>query len=225
MRSNDVFINFPLIKLEKPLSYLRDLKYSFLISNFFTLTEGEMATYDYPTSISRLREQLNNSRYLDSAYHDKDFNSFVTALGLVKACANINVAINSLYLKSKEKELELIKMIGVYCYNNSYNNHYYDSCYFDKNDEDIIKIKIAANEVKERIHGYSKKYTIEGFEDNFINSIKYQVYTICDRFHIETRSITERATEKGIDIITWIVLFVLFCVFFSFIAKCATGNL
>ena len=103
MKSNEVFIHFPLIKIEKSLSYLKELHYSFLIYGFFDLTEDEMATYEYPSSISEIRERIDNSRYPNLA-DIKEFNTFLNALGLVIACARINVAINSFYEKCTQTE-------------------------------------------------------------------------------------------------------------------------
>ena len=90
--------------------------------------------------------------------------------------------------------------------------------------EKVLKIKDLAISAKDRIQGYSKKYTIDGYEENFINKIKYNIYSINSIFMVDTRTLKEKAVDTGGNILGGIIAFVLFCLAFYLMAKCATGK-
>lgn len=222
MKSDQVTIIFPPIKLEGLLTYLRNLRYSYLIPDFFNLSEREMAEYKTPSSLSRTKSRIETSRYGKDSADFKDYNTFATAFGFVRSCAKLNVAIDG--LKEKYRAEEISRSHYSYSYS-SYGNSIIGVNWARTTDEHALKIKEAANSIKEGLHFYSKKYTDDEFEDEFINKFKYSVYAICEKFDIETRTLTERATDTGTSVIFNVIAFVLFCLMFAFVAKCATGNL
>lgn len=218
MRSDQVTVLFPPIKLEEPLAYLRNLRYSYLISDFFNMSEVEMAAYTPPSSLATTRNWIESGRYGKDSADYKDFNTFATALSMIRYCAKINIAIYALRDKYRAEESNRPRynyisdsQIGMY--------------WKDTTDKDALKIKSAANAAKESIHFYSKKYTTDDFEEKFVNKIKYSVYAICNVFGVETRTMTERATDTGANMMGGIIAFVFFCLAFALLAKCASGNM
>ena len=220
MKSNQVTIIFPPIKLEELLTYLHNLRYSYLISDFFKLSVDEMAEYKTPSSFAYTKERIENSRYGRDSADFKDYNTFATAFGFVRSCAKLNVAIHGLKEKYRAEEIARARYLPYYNDRDSLTNYWANTT-----DECALKIKSAANIIKKGIHSYSKKYTLEDFEEKFINKFKYSVYVICHNFGIETRTLTEKAADTGSNILLNIIAFALFCLVFSFVAKCATGNL
>ena len=221
MKSDQVIIIFPPIKLEDLLTYLRNLRYSYLISDFFNLNEFEMAEYKTPSSLSETKNRIENRRYGKDSADFKDYNTFATAFNMIKACAKLNVAIYAMKEKYYKEEMQRPHYSSYSNFNDSLIGRYWGNT----TDEDALRIKSAANAIKEKIHYYSKKYTVDDFEEKFVNKFKYSVYSICKLFDVETRTLTERATDTGTNILFHVIAFVLFCLLFAFVAKCATGNL
>ena len=235
MKSEDVLNDFPPIEFDKSLVYLKKLPCSIssVIREFSELTEEQMASYRYPPHIKQIQKDYLDSPNGKSSTGFKSFNTVITAINILKSCAQLNVAIYALRDKLSTKETEHEKMFPFL--SDSVTNRYSRSLERDYHssemkylsyttDADLLKIKNAAIDARDRIHGYSKKYTIEGFEENFINNIKYNVFSICDKFRIETRTITEKTTETGENIIGNIIAFALFILVFILVGKCATGQ-
>ena len=175
-----------------------------------------MVSYSFPKYVSERKERILNSRYGKDSADFKDFNTVVTAIIIMKSCAKLNQAIYALRDKCIESESKRPR------YSSSYDSYSYTSWY-NSTDENVLKIKNAAILVRDNIHNYSKKYTVEGFEEEFVNKIKYSVYAICNKFFVETRTLTERATDTGASIIGYIVAFIIFCFLFWIIVQCACG--
>ena len=218
MRSDEILIHFPPIKLEEPLAYLKNLPYNSIydvIIKFSNLSEEEMANYSFPEKVSNIKKDFLDSRYGKDSYGYKDFNTAVTAIILIKACAKINMAIYA--LRDKYAALEAK-------YPSRYSSlDFTYPVWYKSTDEDVIKIKNLATNAKNGINNYSKKYTLDGFEENFINTFKYKVFSICERFFVETRTITQQATDAGENILIYVVGFILFVAVFYLMAKCACG--
>ena len=135
----------------------------------------------------------------------------------MKLCAKYNLAILALQDKYKAVEATL--------YYSRFSRPSYSS-YGTPNwhlstDEDVLRIKNAAIAVRDKIHAYSKKYTLQGFEEDFINNFKYSVYTTCNRFFINTKTVSEKVTETGGNIVINTLFFIVFCTLFWLVAKCA----
>ena len=221
MRSYEILSYLPPINLEKALAYLNNLPFSDLyyeVKSFSKLSEDGMANYSFPKEVSEIKERILNSRYGKDSGNYKDFYTTTTAISILRACARINIAIYALHNRCVAQEAKIPRYLK-----DSYEN--YSSCLslHDTNDKEIMNIKDAATKAKEWINYYSKKYTIDGFEENFINTLKYNVYSICERFNVETRTLTQRATDAGEDFLIKVVLFLLFVGVFFLMAKCACG--
>ena len=237
MRSDEVMIHFPPIKLEKGVAFLKGLSGSMssVINDFAKLDEEQMANYKYPSFVSETMREYRDGRYSKDSEGFKNFNSAVTAINILKSCARMNLAIYALKKKYEIMEMEAAKanpalsryqyylsnqysVVNQYAYSEERKSLPYTS------DADILQIKEAAINVRDKIHAYSKKHTVEGFEENFINTVKFGVYTICERFFVNTKTLTEKATETGSNIAGNIIAFVLFCFAFWLLAKCASGQ-
>lgn len=215
MNSSVVSSAFKPIDLKKSLQYLEEFEISELysvIQGFVQLTEEEMANYKYPDSITRIRKEIIDSYYGKDSDRYKRFNTILTAIGIIKSCAQINIAIYFLINKCEEQE-----QIFGNCY--SYSPIYW----FGSKNEDVLRIKNAAIAARDKIHEYSKKYTIDGFGENFINSIKHQVYAINEKFLVDTRTIGQKTKDFSTDVFGKIILYWLFLLLFFIIAKCITG--
>lgn len=225
MFSDQILITFPPIEFDKPLAFLKNMSCSLnsLIDEFSTLSMEEIASYEIPSYVSEIKENYLNSIDGKKSNGYKEFNTVITAIGLLKSCAQINMAIYALrnkYLLAEE--LYNKQSYKKYGYNNPFTG-YLNVSWHNSTDENVIRIKNAAIETRDKIHGFSKKYTVEGFEENFINTFKYRVYGICDKFYISTQTLTEKTVESGSNILVSIITFALFCLLFGLVAKCATG--
>ena len=218
MTSDHILISFPPINFERALTYLKNMSgpLSSLIDDFSNLSEEQMASYNYPPYVSRMKTDYLNDKFGKDSAGFKSFNSAILAINLLKACAKLNLAIYTLRDKYKAMELQSNRgYVGV--------SYYSTPAWYNSTDEDVLRIKNSAIAVRDQLHGYSKKYTVDGFEENFINTIKYSVYSICDKFFVDTKTVTEKATEAGANVAGTIMAIVIFCSLFWLVAKCATS--
>ena len=222
INSDSILIHFPLIKYEKGLEYLKGItgSMSSVIRDFSNLNEEQMLDFKYPSFVSETMEEYRDGRYSKDTDGFRNFNSAVTAINLLKACAKLNLAIYA--LRDKYKLQEASQYQNKWIQQSIYS--YGTPAWYNSTDEDVLRIKNAAIEARDKIHAYSKKYTVEGFEDGFVNTIKYGIYVICDRFFVNTKTLSEKATETGANVVGSIIAFVLFCLVFWLVAKCATGQ-
>lgn len=217
MTSDYILIVFKPIDLNEAVQYLKGYHYTELcvvVRDFIELTEEEMANYKYPDTVYSIKEGILDSRYGKDSNRYRDFNTLITGISLIKSCAQINVAIYTLQKKYKEYEL---------LYGTSYHSYSSMTHWFNSTDEDVLRIKDAAIVARDKINGFSKKYTIDGFEENFINKIKYSVYAINRTFMIDTRTIGQKTEDFGIEVFGRIVLYGVFFLLFFLVAKCASG--
>ena len=227
MRSDSVVIHFPPVKFEKGLEYLKGISGSMalVIRDFSALKdEQQMVDFKYPSWVSESMRKYREGKYSMNSDGFKEFNSAITAINLLKSCAKLNLAIYALRDKYREQEIEEAKNRPSYLGYNSYSYSYSTPNWSTSTDDDVLRIKNAAIEARDRIHAYSKRHTMPDFEQGFINTVKFSVYGICDRFFVNTKTLTEKATETGTNILGSIVAFVLFCFCFWLVAKCATGQ-
>ena len=223
MRSNEIIYHFPPIKFERGLEYLKGItgSMSSVIRDFSQLKdEQQMVDFKYPSWVSQTMQEYRDGRYSKDSDGFRNFNSAITAINLLKSCARLNLAIYALIEKYKVQEASQYQ--SRWLQQSSYS--FGTPAWYNSTDEDVIRIKNAAIDAKDKIHAYSKKYTLNGFEEGFINTVKYSVYAICDRFFVNTKTLKEKATETGSNILGSIVAFVLFCFVFWLVAKCATGQ-
>lgn len=232
MRSDEILTHFTPIKFEDAKAYLNNMKgcLGSLCREFAQLPEEEMANYKYPDYVSHLRTEIENSRHGRYSADYKYYNTAVTAINLLRNCAQINMAIHAFLEKYKAQEIELAeKNPTLSRYQDYLNNQssfpekYTRIDWHNSTDESVLKIKNAAIQARDQIHGYSKKYTIDGFEEDFINTIKYKVYSICDKFMVNTKTIGEKATDTGASAIGGILHFALLLLLFFLVAKCASN--
>lgn len=216
MNSSDVRNAFNPIDLNKSLQYLEGFGFSDLytvVQDFVQLSENEMGNYKYPDYVSSIRKEIIDSYNGKNSDRYKRFNTILTAISLIKSCAQINTAIYDLINECKEQE------------NNFGTFHSYSPIYwFDSTNEGVLRIKKAAISTRDKIHGYSKKYTVDGFEENFINKIKYQVYVINDKFLVDTRTVGQKTQDFGIEVFGRVILYGLFFLLFFIVAKCVTSQ-
>ena len=238
MRSESVTNHFPPVGLDKGLDYLKKISgnMSSVISDFTNLDEAQMISFKYPPFVSETMQEYRSGRYSKDSDGFRNFNTAVTAINILKACVRLNFAIYDLRGKYKAKELELAKddsALGRYLStianeSSSVTKNYIETQEMKSlaytTDADFLKIKAAAAEVKDKIHSDSKKYTLSDFEEEFISTIKYPVYNICNKFNVETRTITERATETGSNILGNIIVFALLTLLLILAGKCVTGQ-
>lgn len=237
MRSESVTNHFPPICLDKGLDYLKKISGSMssVINDFTKLDEVQMTSFKYPPFVSETMQEYRSGRYSKDSDGFRNFNTAVTAINLLKACARLNLAIYALQGKYKAKELKLeennpslsrymsmIENESSTARNYAENQEMKSLMY--ATDTDLLKIKEAASDVKDKIHAYSKKYTLADFEENFISTIKYPVYNVCNKFNVETRTITEKTTETGSNILGNIAIFAILTFLLILVGKCATGQ-
>ncbi|WP_111897396.1 hypothetical protein [Pseudoprevotella muciniphila] len=199
--------------MDKALVYLQGLTgFNDLVDSFSKMNDKQRADFKYPSYVSETMNKFKSGdrRYNKNSDYYRNLNTIVTAINILKACANLNMAIISMSDKYKTKNISYH-----YLYAQSFSSYA---------NEDVLRIKKAAIEAKNRINCFSKKYTIQGFEESCINTVKYGVYAICNKFMVETRTITQRTTEVGTNIIMSIIGFVVFCLAFWVLAKCASGH-
>lgn len=224
MKSDQVTTVFYPVKMDGLIEYLEDLDYSYLISDFFRLNEVEITSYLSPKTISDTKESFNNSIGSKDTNSFKEFNTFVTAFTLVKECANLNMAIYSLKEKYHQEEISFAKENPGGVYHFSYfRDNIHNMNWYESSDKDVLRIRDIAYSIKDIIHSYNKKYTRNDFEEKFINKFKFTIYNTCNIFRIDTRTFTEKATEKGENIFFHILFFVLFCFAFFLVSKCASS--
>ena len=220
MRSEDVVIHFPLVKFENAMEYLKGISGSIalVILEFSKLkNEQEIVNFKYPSWVSETIHEYNSGMYSKDSDGFRNFNTAITAINFIKLCAKYNLAILALQDKYKTAEATL--------YYSRFSRPSYSS-YGTPNwhlsaDEDVLRIKNAAIAVRDKIHSYSKKYTLQGFEKDFINTFKYTVYSTCNRFRLNTKTVTEEVVDTGGNFICNILFFICFCVLFWLVAKCA----
>lgn len=238
MRSDEVFNLFPPINFEKGLKYLKGIEglMSSVVCEFSELkNEKQMVEYKYPAFVSKVFQEYRDGRYSKDSDSYRNLNSAVTAINILKACANINLAIYALRDKYLAKETELynknpalsrymsfIKNNQSSIVSNSIFTQEKTNLPYSR-DADILRIKDAVIYAREKIQSYSKKYTVEGFEEDFINTVKYRVYSLCDIFGVETRTITERTVETSGNILGAIIKIGLYGLIIMLVGKCVTG--
>ena len=219
VRSDDVVIHFPLIKFENAMEYLKGVSgpMALVIREFSKLkNEQEIVNFKYPSWVSETIDEYNRGMYSRDSDVFRNFNTGITAINLIKVCAKYNLAILALQDKYKAVEATL--------YYSRFSRpplSYGTPNWHLSADEDVLRIKNAAIAVRDKIHAYSKKYTLQGFEEDFINTFKYAVYSTCNRFRVNTKTVTEKVTETGGNIIFNTLFFIVFCALFWLVAKCA----
>ena len=219
VRSDDVVIHFPLVKFENAMEYLKGISGSMalVIREFSKLkNEQEIVNFKYPSWVSETIDEYNSGMYSKDSDGFRNFNTAITAINLIKVCAKYNLAILALQDKYKAVEATL--------YYSRFSRpplSYGTPNWHLSADEDVLRIKNAAIAVRDKIHAYSKKYTLQGFEEDFINTFKYAVYSTCNRFRVNTKTVTEKVTETGGNIIFNTLFFIVFCALFGLVAKCA----
>ena len=219
VRSDDVVIHFPLIKFENAMEYLKGVSVpmALVIREFSKLkNEQEIVNFKYPSWVSETIDEYNSGMYSKDSDGFRNFNTAITAINLIKVCAKYNLAILALQDKYKAVEATL--------YYSRFSRpplSYGTPNWHLSADEDVLRIKNAAIAVRDKIHAYSKKYTLQGFEEDFINTFKYAVYSTCNRFRVNTKTVTEEVVDTGGNFICNILFFICFCVLFWLVAKCA----
>ena len=219
VRSDDVVIHFPLVKFENAMEYLKGISGSMalVIREFSKLkNEQEIVNFKYPSWVSETIDEYNRGMYSKDSDGFRNFNTAITAINLIKVCAKYNLAILALQDKYKAVEATL--------YYSRFSRpplSYGTPNWHLSADEDVLRIKNAAIAVRDKIHAYSKKYTLQGFEEDFINTFKYAVYTTCNHFFVNTKTVTEKVTETGGNIIFNTLFFIVLCTLFGLVAKCA----
>ncbi len=158
-----------------------------------------------------------NSREGKESKSFKEYNTVITAINLLKSCAKINVAIYALQNKYRaEENRNHYRLTGV---NNDLGTRFNSQVWNSSNEEEVLQLKNSATEARDRIHSYSKKYTVDGFETGFINTIKYSVYDICRRFYVETKTMSDKAEEAGSNCLGLIVSFAILILIFWVLTK------
>ena len=219
MRSEDVVIHFPLVKFENAMEYLKGVSgpMALVVREFSKLkNEQEIVNFKYPSWVSETIDEYNSGMYSKDSDGFRNFNTAITAINLIKVCAKYNLAILALQDKYKSVEATL--------YYSRFSRpplSYGTPNWHLSADEDVLRIKNAAIAVRDKIHAYSKKYTLQGFEEDFINTFKYAVYSTCNRFRVNTKTVTEEVVDTGGNFICNILFFICFCVLFWLVAKCA----
>ena len=219
MRSDDVVLHFPLVKFENAMEYLKGISGSIalVVREFLKLkNEEEIVNFKYPSWVSETIHEYNSGMYSKDSDGFRNFNTAITAINLIKVCAKYNLAILALQDKYKAVEVTL--------YYSRFSRpplSYGTPNWHLSADEDVLRIKNAAIAVRDKIHAYSKKYTLQGFEEDFINTFKYAVYSTCNRFRVNTKTVTEEVVDTGGNFICNILFFICFCVLFWLVAKCA----
>ena len=219
VRSDDVVIHFPLVKFENAMEYLKGVSgpMALVIREFSKLkNEQEIVNFKYPSWVSETIDEYNSGMYSKDSDGFRNFNTAITAINLIKVCAKYNLAILALQDKYKAVEATL--------YYSRFSRpplSYGTPNWHLSADEDVLRIKNAAIAVRDKIHAYSKKYTLQGFEEDFINTFKYAVYSTCNRFRVNTKTVTEEVVDTGGNFICNILFFICFCVLFWLVAKCA----
>lgn len=221
MTSDDILTHFKIIDLNDALGYLSNtnLMYSGLydvIQLFVSLTEEQMANYTTPRKVGERKEQIIE-RYGKGSNDYKQFNTVVTAIGMIVRCAQINESIRALHAKYKQKEDKY-----KYRFDSRYDSITYD--WSKSTDPDAMKIKDAAITARNKIHGYSKRYTIDGFEEGFVDKIKMGVYNVCGKFSVDTQTVESKIEDFSIDAVIKIVGYGLMFLAFFLVAKCAMNN-
>ena len=217
MYSDEILIYFKPIDLKGVFQYLEDFPYSdisIVARDFVKMSEDEIANYRFPDFVFSIREDILDSRYGKDSERYKRFNTIITAINLIKSCVQINQAIYKLQNKYKKQELLWGRELS------SYSS---PTVWFNSTDEDVLRIKNAAIDARDKINSFSKKYTVEGFEKGFIDKIKYNVYAINSTFMIDTRTIGKKAEDFSIEVFGRIILYGLLFLIFFLVAKCATG--
>ena len=219
MRSDDVVLHFPLVKFENAMEYLKGVSgpMALVVREFSKLkNEQEIVNFKFPSWVSETIHEYNSGMYSKDSDGFRNFNTAITAINLMKLCAKYNLAILALQDKYKAVEATL--------YYSRFSRpplSYGTPNWHLSADEDVLRIKNAAIAVRDKIHAYSKKYTLKGFEEDFINTFKYAVYSTCNRFRVNTKTVTEEVVDTGGNFICNILFFICFCVLFWLVAKCA----
>ena len=201
------------------MEYLKGISGSMalVIREFSKLkNEQEIVNFKYPSWVSETIHEYNSGMYSKDSDGFRNFNTAITAINLIKVCAKYNLAILALQDKYKAVEATL--------YYSRFSRpplSYGTPNWHLSADEDVLRIKNAAIAVRDKIHAYSKKYTLQGFEEDFINTFKYAVYSTCNRFRVNTKTVTEEVVDTGGNFICNILFFICFCVLFWLVAKCA----
>ena len=219
VRSDEVVIHFPLVKFENAMEYLKGISGSMalVVREFLKLkNEEEIVNFKYPSWVSETIHEYNSGMYSKDSDGFRNFNTAITAINLIKVCAKYNLAILALQDKYKAVEATL--------YYSRFSRpplSYGTPNWHLSADEDVLRIKNAAIAVRDKIHAYSKNYTLQGFEEDFINTFKYAVYSTCNRFRVNTKTVTEEVVDTGGNFICNILFFICFCVLFWLVATCA----
>jgi len=230
MQSDAVVIHFPPVKFEKGLEYLKGITGSMalVVSDFSSLKdEQQMVDFKYPSWVSETMREYRNGRYSMNSDGFKEFNTAITAINLLKSCAKLNLAIYALRDKYKAEEIELAKNSPSGRYDSSnYFTHssYANPAFQSPSDENVLKIKNAAIEARDKIQAYSKKHTLPNFEQEFISTFKYTVYRICDMFFVNTKTLTEKAADTGGNCLGTIFAIFLFGLLLSLVGKCVASQ-
>ena len=219
MRSEDVVIHFPLVKFENAMEYLKGVSgpMALVVREFSKLkNEQEIVNFKFPSWVSETINEYNSGMYSKDSDGFRNFNTAITAINFIKLCAKYNLAILALQDKYKAVEVTL--------YYSRFSRpplSYGTPNWHLSTDEDVLRIKNTAIAVRDKIHAYSKKYTLQGFEEDFINTFKYAVYSTCNRFRVNTKTVTEKVTDTGGNIIFNTLFFIVLCALFGLVAKCA----
>ena len=221
MNSNDILRQFRIIELKDAISYLTDsrLLYSGLygvVQQFVALPEDQMSCYKFPRVVGERKQEIID-HYGKNSDDYKQFNTVLTGISLIVCCAQINQAIRALYSKYKQKE-------DKYRFTSSYSSYYNVPNWSLSKDPDVLSIKYTAITARDEIHGYSRKYTVDDFEKDFIDKVKIGVYDICFVFSIDTQSLGEKIEDASWNIGAGVVVYGIIFLLFFLMATCAINH-
>ena len=213
---------FKPIELKSLLDYLKNLSspLSFEVSQFVNLSEEDISSYTIPSNAKKMRDRYITGDYSkDSIY--TEINTVITAMEIIVSCAQINKAIYALQNRYKKNEEEM--QTKYHIYNDDVMILIKKNWSLDKN-EDVINLKNAIIKARDKINYFSHKYTVKGFQEDFISEVRPKIYSLCDKFRLEPRTKTDKAKEGFGNFINYLICFVIFCLLFYLVVKCATGK-
>lgn len=218
MTENNVRSSFHLINYEDGLRYLEKqyyISYDYgLVKSFIDLDEKEKATYEFPISVLKKIDELRSEYGRKSSRYIR-YNTIITSIYIIKYCAGINISINNLAERCRYTDR---------IFRNTYTSHAPILNWNIYSDKDVIAIKNAATVAINKINTYSRVYTVDNFEKDFVEKIKEQVLQIAWRFNIDTSSTSDKLKEAGGNCLGEAVLIIVGLLVITLIAKCATGG-